>query len=80
MVRNGPPFLLSRRTWAYETFGEERCIQLFCMATPDDMRANAEHIRMADGFVEVAGGTNNNNYANVNLIVEVRFNSLALSS
>jgi len=59
------------RTWAYETFGEERCIQLFCMATPDDMRANAEHIRMADGFVEVAGGTNNNNYANVNLIVEV---------
>lgn len=31
----------------------------------------AEHIRIADQFVEVPGGTNNNNYANVKLIVEV---------
>jgi acetyl-CoA carboxylase/biotin carboxylase 1 len=41
------------------------------MATPEDMRINAEHIRIADQFVEVPGGTNNNNYANVQLIVEV---------
>lgn len=25
------------------------------MATPEDMRADAEHIRMADQFVEVGG-------------------------
>ena len=32
---------------------------------------DAEHIRMADQFVEVPGGRNNNNYANVRLIVQV---------
>ena len=32
---------------------------------------DAEHVRMADQFVEVPGGRNNNNYANVRLIVQV---------
>ncbi|CAI7906126.1 unnamed protein product [Closterium sp. NIES-54] len=64
-------FINSIRSWAFETFGQERAIQMVAMATPEDMRANAEHIRMADTFVEVPGGTNNNNYANVQLIVEV---------
>lgn len=41
------------------------------MATPEDMRANAEYIRMADQVVDVPGGTNNNNYANINLICEI---------
>ena len=41
------------------------------MATPEDLEANAEYIRMADQFIEVPGGTNNNNYANVDLIVEI---------
>jgi len=64
-------FIRSVRTWAYETFGTEKAILLVAMATPEDMRINAEHIRIADQFVEVPGGTNNNNYANVQLIVEV---------
>lgn len=38
------------------------------MATPEDMRANAEYIRAADQVADVPGGTNNNNYANINLI------------
>eukprot|EP00803_Ostreobium_quekettii_P003946 evm.model.scf_1945.1 EVM.evm.TU.scf_1945.1 scf_1945:1899-19188(+) len=41
------------------------------MATPEDLRINAEHLQMADQFVEVPGGTNNNNYANVRLIVQM---------
>lgn len=61
----------SVRKWAYETFGDERAIQFTVMATPEDLAANAEYIRMADQFVEVPGGTNNNNYANVDLIVEI---------
>ncbi|CUM66038.1 uncharacterized protein PRCAT00003692001 [Priceomyces carsonii] len=61
----------SVRKWAYETFADERAIQFTVMATPEDMEANAEYIRMADQFVEVPGGTNNNNYANVELIVEI---------
>nr|XP_043614929.1 acetyl-CoA carboxylase 1-like isoform X2 [Erigeron canadensis] len=63
-------FIRSVRTWSYETFGSEKAILLVAMATPEDMRINAEHIRIADQFVEVPGGTNNNNYANVQLIVE----------
>ena len=40
------------------------------MATPDDLAANAEFIRRADEFIEVPGGSNANNYANVQLIVD----------
>lgn len=61
----------SIRKWAYETFGDERAIQFTVMATPEDLEANAEYIRMADQFIEVPGGTNNNNYANVDLIVDI---------
>lgn len=61
----------SVRKWAYETFGNERTVQFVAMATPEDLEANAEYIRMADQYVEVPGGTNNNNYANVDLIVDI---------
>ena len=30
-----------------------------------------EYIRLADQFVAVPGGTNNNNYANVDLIIDI---------
>lgn len=61
----------SVRKWAYETFGDERTVQFTVMATPEDLAANADYIRLADKYVEVPGGTNNNNYANVDLIVDV---------
>ena len=61
----------SVRKWAYETFGNERAIQFVVMATPEDLRVNAEYIRMADKYVEVPGGPNANNYANVELIVDI---------
>jgi len=61
----------SVRKWAYDTFGDERAIQFTVMATPEDLQANADYIRMADQYVEVPGGTNNNNYANVELIVDI---------
>uniref|UniRef100_A0A0D6R0K3 Uncharacterized protein n=1 Tax=Araucaria cunninghamii TaxID=56994 RepID=A0A0D6R0K3_ARACU len=64
-------FMRSVRSWAYETFETEKAILLVAMATPEDMRINAEHFRIADQFVEVPGGTNNNNYANVQLITEI---------
>lgn len=41
------------------------------MATPEDLKVNAEYIRMADRYEEVPGGSNNNNYANVDLIVDI---------
>lgn len=41
------------------------------MATPEDLKVNADYIRMADRYVEVPGGSNNNNYANVEVIVDV---------
>ncbi len=37
----------SMRRWAYETFGADNVLQFVVMATPDDLQANAEFIRMA---------------------------------
>ena len=45
-------FMRSVRSWVYESFGAERVVLLVAMATPEDMRINAGHIRMADQFVE----------------------------
>jgi acetyl-CoA carboxylase / biotin carboxylase 1 len=53
------------------TLGDERAIEFIAMATRDDLNANAEFIRLADAFVEVPSGSNKNNYANVDLIVEI---------
>lgn len=61
----------SVRKWAYQAFGDERAVSFTVMATPEDLEANAEYIRMADQVVPVPGGTNNNNYANVEAIVEI---------
>ncbi|KAG8902470.1 acetyl-coenzyme-A carboxylase, partial [Tulasnella sp. 403] len=61
----------SIRKWSYETFGTERAVEFTVMATPEDLKVNADYIRMADRYIEVPGGTNNNNYANVDFIVDV---------
>jgi biotin carboxylase len=51
---------------AYETFGDEKAIQFVVMATPDDLKVNAEYIRMADKYVEVPGGSNNHVFSILN--------------
>uniref|UniRef100_H0V3L2 acetyl-CoA carboxylase n=1 Tax=Cavia porcellus TaxID=10141 RepID=H0V3L2_CAVPO len=61
----------SIRRWAYEMFRNERTIRFVVMVTPEDLKANAEYIKMADQYVPVPGGPNNNNYANVELIVDI---------
>ncbi|KAH9255170.1 hypothetical protein BASA81_006610 [Batrachochytrium salamandrivorans] len=61
----------SIRRWAYDTFSNDKIITFVAMATPEDLVANAEYIRMADEYVEVPGGGNANNYANVQLIISL---------
>ncbi|XP_025161543.1 acetyl-CoA carboxylase isoform X2 [Harpegnathos saltator] len=61
----------SVRRWSYEMFKNERAVRFVVMVTPEDLKANAEYIKMADQYVPVPGGTNNNNYANVELIVDI---------
>lgn len=61
----------SIRRWAYEVFKNEKMIRFVAMVTPEDLKANAEYIRMADQYVPVPGGANNNNYANVELILDI---------
>ena len=61
----------SMRRWEYGELGIQNALCFVCMATPEDIKANAEFVRMADEVVEVPGGANNNNYANVSLIVEI---------
>lgn len=63
-------FVRSVRSWAYDTFQDEKAIGLVAMASPEDIAINAEHLQLADQFVEVPGGTNNNNYANISLILQ----------
>jgi biotin carboxylase/acetyl-CoA carboxylase carboxyltransferase component/biotin carboxyl carrier protein len=61
----------SIRVWAYETFGDEHAVEFVAMATPEDVTANAEYVRMADMWTAVAGGSNNHNFANVDLIADI---------
>lgn len=61
----------SIRRWAYEMFRNERAIRFVVMVTPEDLKANAEYIKLADHYVPVPGGPNNNNYANVELILDI---------
>jgi len=63
--------IISMRQWAYMEFGDESAIQFVAMATPEDLKANAEFIRLADSYVEVPGGKNLNNYANVEIITKL---------
>ena len=63
--------MLSMRQWAYMEFGDEKAIEFVAMATPEDLKANAEFIKLADSFVEVPAGKNSNNYANVDVIVDI---------
>lgn len=61
----------SIRRWSYETFGDERTVEFVSMATPEDVAANAEYVRMADMWTSVPGGSNNHNFANVDLIADI---------
>ncbi|XP_069082673.1 acetyl-CoA carboxylase 1 isoform X3 [Pleurodeles waltl] len=61
----------SIRRWSYEVFRNERALRFVVMVTPEDLKANAEYIKMADHYVPVPGGPNNNNYANVELILDI---------
>ncbi|XP_022081008.1 acetyl-CoA carboxylase-like isoform X4 [Acanthaster planci] len=61
----------SIRRWAFEVFRNEKAIRFVVMVTPEDLTANAEYIKHADHYVPVPGGSNNNNYANVELIVDI---------
>jgi len=60
----------SMRKWCNEVFGKSDEIKFVVMATPEDIQANAEYVRLADELVKVPGESNFNNYSNVKLIVD----------
>lgn len=63
--------IISMRQWAYMELGDEHALTFVAMATPEDIQANAEFVRLADSYVQVPGGVNRNNYANVTVISQV---------
>ena len=63
--------ILSMRNWAYMTFGDANALEFVAMCSPEDLNANAEYIKLADSYVVVPGGSNKNNYANVDLIIKI---------
>lgn len=60
----------SIRSWLYEHIGDQEAIEFAVLATPEDLRANAEFISLADLHVTVPGGPSGNNYGNVDLIIQ----------
>jgi biotin carboxylase len=64
----------SIKKWSYETFANDKAVKFIVMATPEDLKANAEYIHLADEYVAVPGGANCNNYANVTLITNTAQN------
>jgi len=65
--------MMSMRQWAHMEANLGSCgiLEFVAMATKEDLDANAEFIRLADQHVEVPGGKNVNNYANVDLICKI---------
>lgn len=61
----------SIRQWLQTHFQRRDLVTFVVMATPDDINANAEYVRLADEIHEVKGGSNANNFANVELITEI---------
>jgi biotin carboxylase len=61
----------SMRKWAFDTFKKHNMLTFIVMATTDDIKANAEYIRLGDEVVEVEGGATRNNYSNIKLIVSI---------
>jgi acetyl-CoA carboxylase/biotin carboxylase 1 len=61
----------SIRKWCYDEFGDDKAIKFIVMASLDDIKSNSEFIRISDQIIEIDGGSNNNNYANVDLIVDL---------
>ena len=63
--------MISMREWAYDTLGDAKAVTFVAMASAQDLDANAEFVRLADRVVEVPSGSNKNNYANVELIIDI---------
>ena len=56
-AHESPLITITHHGWRrhLSSFGSEQIITFIAMATPDDLNANAEFIRLADSFVEVPG-------------------------
>lgn len=64
-------FIMSVRSFLFQTFGDDQLINIIAMATPEDMKASAKHLALANTYHEVPGGSNFNNYANVSVIMSL---------
>ena len=64
-------FIFSVRNWLFQQFGDTSLIRLLAMATPEDVKANSSAIHSADAYIDVPGGANYNNYANVEVITRL---------
>ena len=63
--------LRSLRKWEQRELPPGAGLHFVAMATPEDIRANAEYFRLADEYVIVPGGPSANNYSDVALIVDL---------
>lgn len=40
---------------SYQNFGDSEAVKFVCMATPEDVKVNAEYVRLCDEVVVVPG-------------------------
>lgn len=45
----------SLRKWQMQEFGQANLLKFIVMATPEDIDANAEYVRLADELIQVSG-------------------------
>uniref|UniRef100_A0A0N4ZJF5 Acetyl-CoA carboxylase n=1 Tax=Parastrongyloides trichosuri TaxID=131310 RepID=A0A0N4ZJF5_PARTI len=62
--------ILSIRKLLMQLFKDDRIIKFICLTTEQEIQSHAEYLKMADYCVFSPAGSNNNNYANVDEIVE----------
>ncbi|CEF66294.1 Carboxyl transferase domain and Biotin/lipoyl attachment domain and Carbamoyl-phosphate synthetase large subunit-like, ATP-binding domain and Carbamoyl-phosphate synthase, large subunit, N-terminal domain and Biotin carboxylase, C-terminal domain and Single hybrid motif domain and Rudiment single hybrid motif domain and ATP-grasp fold domain and Acetyl-coenzyme A carboxyltransferase, N-terminal domain and Acetyl-coenzyme A carboxyltransferase, C-terminal domain and Biotin carboxylation domain and Acetyl-Co len=62
--------ILSIRKLLMQLFKDDHIIKFVCLTTEQEIQSNAEYLKFADYCVFSPAGSNNNNYANVNEIVE----------
>ncbi|AIO00868.1 acetyl-CoA carboxylase, putative [Leishmania panamensis] len=66
----------SIRSWMYDHMGDSEAVQFVVMATPEDLKGNAEFISLADKHILVPGGMNSNNYASVDVIMQTALQNM----
>ncbi|CAI2352153.1 unnamed protein product [Caenorhabditis sp. 36 PRJEB53466] len=67
--------LNSIRQWLQKQFDTSDVVSFVCIATPDELNAASQYLKLADELVMAPGGKNTQNFASVDVIVRLALES-----